>query len=258
LSEVTNYETGVPCWVDAQTSDLPTTVDFYCALFGWDDEDQGEEAGHYTMFRRKGLEVAAIFPLMAEGTQPRWTTYLATDDLDDTAAKVQAAGGVVFQGPIDIFDSGRMAIVADPTGTVFGVWEAGEHIGARLVNEPGAIAWNELNVRDVDAALAFYTSVFGLTVHEINLGTDEAPLPYRELQVDGRTVAGVTQMTDDWPADIPSHWTVVFSVADADTAAALAVEMGGLVHVPPTDIAPGRYSVLTDPVGAAFSILQLR
>ena len=124
LSEVTSYETGVPCWVDAQSSDLPTTVDFYCALFGWDDEDQGEEAGHYTMFRRKGLEVAAIFPLMAEGTQPRWTTYLATDDLDETAAKVQAAGGVVFQGPIDIFDSGRMAIVADPTGTVFGVWEA--------------------------------------------------------------------------------------------------------------------------------------
>ena len=81
---------------------------------------------------------------------------------------------------------------------------------------------------------------------------------YRELQVDGRTVAGATQMTDDWPEEIPSHWTVCFAVEDADAAAAEGEEMGGMVHVPPTDIPPGRYSVLTDPVGAAFSIITLR
>ena len=113
-------------------------------------------------------------------------------------------------------------------------------------------------MRDVDAALAFYTSVFGMTVHEVNLGTDDAPLLYRELQVDGRTVAGVTQMTDDWPSEIPSHWTVVFAVADADAAAVDAERQGGIVHVAPMDIPPGRYSVITDPSGAAFSIIQLK
>ncbi len=258
MSEVTRYEPGVPCWVAAQSSDLPTSVEFYEALFGWDAEDQGEEAGHSTMFTKGGLEVAAIFPLMAEGMQPLWTTYLATDDVEETADKVQEAGGVVFQGPLETFDWGRMAIVADPTGTVFGVWEAKAHIGARLVNEPGAIAWNELNVRDIDTALEFYRSVFGIAVHEIDVETPQGPVRYRELQVDGRTVAGATQMTDDWSEGIPSHWSVCFAVEDADAAAAQGEEMGGFVHVPPTDIPPGRYSVLTDPVGAAFSIIRLR
>jgi hypothetical protein len=120
------------------------------------------------------------------------------------------------------------------------------------------MAWNELNVRDIDAALEFYRSVFGISVHEVNVGTPEGPILYRELQVGGRTIAGATQMTDAWPEGIPSHWSVCFAVEDADVAAVLASGLGGIVHVPPTEIPPGRYSVLTDPAGAAFSIIALR
>ncbi len=239
MSEVTSYELGVPCWVDAQSSDVPASVAFYAALFGWEPEGRGEDAGYGTMFRKRGLEVAAIFPLMAEGMQPRWTTYLATDDVDGTAGKVQEAGGVVFQGPLDVFDSGRMAIVSDSTGTVFGVWEGKERIGARLVNEPGTIVWNELNVRDIDTALTFYRSVFGIQVHEVNVGTPEGPVLYRELQVGGRTVAGATQMTDDWPEGIPSHWSVCFAVEDADAAAAAGRGDGGH-RARPADRPPTR------------------
>jgi hypothetical protein len=151
-----------------------------------------------------------------------------------------------------------MAVIADPTGTVLGVWEGKGHIGARLVNEPGALAWSELNVRDIDTALEFYRTVFGIGVREIDVETPQGPVLYRELQVGGRTVAGATQMTDDWPEGVPSHWSVCFAVDDADAAAVQGEEMGGIVHVAPTDIPPGRYAILTDPAGAAFSIITLR
>jgi predicted enzyme related to lactoylglutathione lyase len=255
MPEITKYDTGVPCWVDVQSPDLAASSAFYQRLLGWTAEDQGEEAGHYTIFKLNGLEGAALGPLQVEGMPPVWTTYIASDDVDEAAKQAEAAGGTVFMPPFDIFDAGRMTIIADPAGAVFGVWQAKEHIGARLVNEPNTLIWNELVVRDMDAALAFYGKVFGWTPNELDMGEPGAP-PYRELQLNGRTIGGAMQMTDDFPPEVPPHWMPYFAVEDTDATAAKATELGGNVDVPPTDIPPGRFAVLSDPVGAHFSVLK--
>jgi len=254
MTERTKYESGVPCWADAQVPDLPASVAFYEGLFGWTAEDQGEEAGHYTLFKVGGLEVAGIGPLPAPAMPPVWTAYLASDDVDETAKQAEAAGGTVFMPPFDVLDSGRMTVIADPTGAAFGVWQAKKHIGARLVDEPNTVLWNELNSRDMAAALPFYETVFGITANAIPMGPDGEI--YRELQVNGETVGGAMEIGEDWPAEVPAHWMVYFAVEDTDATAARATELGGNVNVPPTDIPTvGRFAVLSDPGGAHFSVM---
>ncbi|HLH29409.1 MAG TPA: VOC family protein, partial [Acidimicrobiales bacterium] len=138
-------------------------------------------------------------------------------------------------------------------GAPFGLWQPKDHPGAGVLNEPGALVWNELNTRDVSAALAFYPAVFGWG-HETHTGA----VDYTEWKVDGRSVAGMMPMPAAVPAQVPSHWLVYFGTADCDATAAKATELGASVTVPPTDIEPGRFSVMLDPTGAAFAVLQTK
>ena len=142
MPEFTSYTHGTPCWTDVTSTDLPRAVEFYGALFGWDaDVAPQPEAGGYTMFSLRGKYVAAGSPPQPgqEGIPSHWTTYIASDDVDATAAKIRDAGGTVLAEPFDVFDSGRMTVAQDPTGAVFGVWQAGTHIGAQLANDPGTM-----------------------------------------------------------------------------------------------------------------------
>lgn len=251
MPEVTAYAPGTPSWVDIGVPDIAAATVFYRSLFGWECVDQGEEAGHYTMCEIGGKPVAAIGPAMNPGP-PMWTTYLSVVDADATAAAITAAGGTVVMPPMDVLDVGRMAVAMDPTGGFFSIWQPRAHIGAALVGEPGTMCWNELTVRDADTALAFYRQVFGYEVVEVATGD----MVYRELQIDGRTVAGCMQMDESWP-EMPTHWMVYFAVDDTDATAARCTELGGTVHVPPTDIPPGRFAVLSDPAGGTFSVLRM-
>src|SRR5687768_4862985 len=111
MAEFTSYAHGTPCWVDVTSPDLDSSVKFYTGLFGWDaEQDPNPAAGGYTMFRKNGKYVAAGSPPQQEGMPSYWTTYLASDDVDDTAAKIGDAGGTVMAGPFDVFESGRMAV----------------------------------------------------------------------------------------------------------------------------------------------------
>jgi predicted enzyme related to lactoylglutathione lyase len=255
MTEMTSYEPGVPCWVDLSTTDLPGAVSFYSRLFGWDAEDMGEQAGHYSMLRLRDLDAAAAAPQMPgqEGRPPAWNVYVAVSDADATATAIESAGGRVLMPPMDVFTSGRMAVAMDPQGAAFSIWQAMDHIGSRIVNEPGSLTWVELATRDVEAAFAFYSAVFGWGRND----TETAGMRYTELQVGGRSVAGMLGMTDQWPADVPPHWMPYFAVADTDATAGLAQELGGKVTVPPTDIPPGRFALLNDPQGGFFSVIRL-
>jgi predicted enzyme related to lactoylglutathione lyase len=205
------------------------------------------------MFTLKDKYVAAGSPPQEEGSRSYWTTYLASDDADATAAKIRDAGGTLLREPFDVFDSGRMLVAQDPTGAVFAVWQAREHIGAQLANEPGSLTWNECRTPDAGAAEAFYRAVFGYGVTPMPMG---GPEPYRILEVDGRGVAGMAELSGEM-AGIPAHWGVVFAVDDADAAAARAEELGARVVIPPTDIPEiGRFAALEDPVGAGFQVIR--
>ena len=249
----TSYTQGTPNWVDLQTPDQDAAKAFYSGLFGWTYDDQPMPQGPvYSMAMLGGHPVAAIAAqspeLAAAGAPPMWNTYLATDSVDDAVARVEAASGKVAMAPFDVMDAGRMAFVLDPSGAPVALWQAGKHIGATLVNEPGTINWNELITTD-PAAVAFYENVLGLTTSTMDMGAGE----YTLFEVDGQMVGGTTP--PQMPG-VPSHWHVYFGVADADATVAKATELGGSVLAPAFDTPVGRMAVIADPHGAVFSIIQ--
>lgn len=248
MPEITHYEHGVPSWVDIGTPDPTAAVAFYSALFGWDSQDMGEEAGHYTIVSKDGKMVAAVSPAQDPGP-PRWTTYVNVDDVDDVAARAEAAGGTVIMAPLDVMTAGRMAIFADPTGAIVAAWQPRDHLGAQLVNEPGAFIWSELTTSDMSRSKAFYSAVFGWGW----AGPDE----YAEAQVAGRTIGGAMPRPPDMPADQPDAWRVYFGSADVDGDAKKAADTGATIVVEPTDIpGTGRFAVLVDPQGAVFALFK--
>ncbi len=272
MLERDRYIAGVPCWIDTNQPDPEAAVGFYRELFGWEFEDVMPAAapGRYFIARLRGGDVAAVAsaPEAAPGTAT-WNTYIWVDSADQTAVKVEAAGGSVLTGPFDVMDAGRMASCSDPEGAVFCLWEARRHKGARIVNEPGSLNFNVLNTRDPAAAKRFYGAVFGWTtldlgngefwtlstygdyLEELTPGTRERTA---ELGAAGfeDVVAALTPVAAA-DADTPAHWSVTFSTGDADETAAKATELGGTVLLAPIDAPYSRLTVLRDPQGATFS-----
>jgi len=248
MPEMTNYEHGVPSWVDMGAPDREAAVGFYGELFGWDAQDMGEETGHYTMMSKGGKLVAAIGSATDPGP-PRWTTYVNVDDAEDVAKRAEQAGGSVVFGPMQVMTAGKMVIFSDTTGAVIAAWQPEEHKGAQLVNEPGALIWNELSTSDVEKSKAFYSAVFGW-------GWGGSP-EYAEAQVNGRTVLGVMPRPEAVPAEVPDHWLVYFATGDVDGDSERAKARGATVMAGPNDIpGTGRFAVLVDPQGAAFALFK--
>jgi uncharacterized protein len=274
MRERDGYLPGVPCWIDTSQPDPDAAVAFYGGLFGWDFEDAMPPgaAGKYFIARLHGGDVAAVSS-QPEGAPPTavWNTYVWVDSADETAAKVVDAGGNVVVDPFDVMDAGRMAVCTDPEGAAFCVWQAKEHRGARIVNEPGSLNFNGLNTRNADRAKAFYRSVFGWETLGAGGAADMWRLPgygefleqsdpgLRERMAASGAPAGfedvvatLNPIPNDQP-DVPAHWSVTFAVDDADTIAEKAAELGGRVLVPPFDAPWVRMTVISDPQGATFT-----
>ena len=257
MQVVTNYPDGVFNWIDLTTTDVAGAKAFYGGLFGWAADDMPTGGGpDYTMFKIDGHAVAGATPMSddmrAMGMPPVWVSYVKVDDIDGAAARVAAAGGAVFLPPMDVLDSGRMALAQDPTGAAFGMWSPRAFAGAALVNQPNTLAWNELQTRDLPAARAFYEHVFGWTANEMDDGSG-----YVTFAAGERTQCGSLPMDASWDANIPSNWAVYFMVEDVDAAAARVAELGGTVLVGPHAAGEmGRFIVVRDPQGAVFTAMQ--
>jgi predicted enzyme related to lactoylglutathione lyase len=255
VTETITFAPGTPSWVDLGSPDLEASKAFYSQLFGWETETPPvPEAGGYTLFKYKGKQVAGLGPLQNPDQPPAWTTYISTDDANATSQRVREAGGQVVMEPMTVMEEGRMAIFIDPTGAAFAVWQPNRHHGAELVNEPGSFGWNELATRDLQAAKDFYAKVFGW-------GADTSAGPegsYTEWKLNGKSIGGAMEINEQFPPNVPPHWLTYFVVEDADATAKKAEELGGKVYVPPRDIEPGRFAVLSDPQGAAFAIFAAK
>jgi predicted enzyme related to lactoylglutathione lyase len=271
MPERDGYIPGVPSWVDTSHPDPEAAAAFYAQLFGWTCEDvmPADAPAPYFIARIRGGDVAGIGSV-PEGAPPMamWNTYVSVESADETAAKVNSAGGKVLVEPFDVMEAGRMAVFQDPEGAVFSVWEPKQHKGARIVNEHGSLNFNNLNTRDVEGARSFYASVFGWQITSFN-GFQTWTLPgygdhleatnpglrkqVAEMGVPGfeDVVAAIIPIADDQD-EVPAHWSVTFAVDDAAAIAEKTTELRGRVIVPPFDAPWVRSTVIADPQGATF------
>ena len=267
------YPPGVPCWIDTSQPDPQAAVVFYGGLLGWDFEDVMPRGapGAYFIARLDGGDVAAVGSL-PESAPPAasWNTYIWVQSADETASRVRDAGGCVLAEPFDVMQAGRMALCADPEGARFCIWQARQHRGAQIVNEPGSLNFNTLSTRDLASARSFYGRVFGWETLDLpggerlwrlpgygeHLQQRDPGLRERIAQSGGPkgfedVVAALSPIADE-QLDAPPEWSVTIAVDDADATAARAAQLGGEIVVPPFDAPWVRMTVIADPQGATF------
>jgi len=249
------WPAGVPCWADLTAPDMDAAKAFYADVLGWDFIQFGEEYGGYAIAQVRGAAVAGIGPHQSAHPSA-WTMYFAGDDVDAIAAAITAEGGMLTLAPGDVGPMGRMCLALDPTGAAFGVWQAGQHFGAGLVNEPGGLTWEDLRSTDPDAARAFYRAVFGFVTNPLDMaGPDYQTFHSAEGQPPLGGMGGMMGGLEGIDG-IPSHWLLYFAVADAAAAAEAAGKRGGGVVAQPFQTPFGTMAGFTDPGGALFWVVQ--
>jgi hypothetical protein len=251
MGERSGYPPGTFCWADLTTVDQVGAKAFYTALFGWevDDRPVGPDAV-YSLMLVSGKQVCAISPQPQAqrdaGAPPAWNSYVSVSSAEAIAALAIEFGGTVPAPPFDVMEAGRMAVIQDPQGAYFAVWQPKEHKGAELVNAPGAFAWNELASPDLDGSTRFYREVFGWEITPM----EGMPMPYRVISNSGRSNGGMAELIP--PA--PPHWLVYFVVEDIETGLARVEELGGSKIAGPIDIGVAKIGVVADPPGAVFAL----
>lgn len=258
MTVMTSYPPGVPSWIDLATPDPEAAKGFYAELFGWEySEEATDQPGvHYVMASKDGHTAAGMMQLSEEmaasGMPPVWSSYVTVADIEATVAKVAPAGGTVLQPAMDVMEAGRMAVVSDPAGAVICLWQAKEHIGAEVVNEHGALIWNELITPDPAAVAPFYAELFGWT-------TETAPMPtgeYTVFHVEGGNETGIAGAMAPPMPGMPAFWGVYFNVDDAAATVEAAKGLGAQVLMEATAMpGVGTLATLTDPQGAVFSLM---
>jgi predicted enzyme related to lactoylglutathione lyase len=254
MPKKTSHEPGTFSWVELTTTDAGAAKEFYAGLFGWTFDDTPAGPGMtYTMIKLGNDHVGGLFQMgdAMKGMPPTWASYITVEDADKTAKLAAENGATVLKEPFDVMDAGRMAVIADPTGAVFCIWQPKRHPGAGVVNEPGALCWNELFTNDVDRAGKFYIDTIGWTTEAVDMGPAGA---YTLFKKKGETSnkGGMMPMKG-----IPPHWLAYFAVESCDASTKKASELGGKVMMQPRDLPDvGRFSILTDPTGATFALFE--
>lgn len=257
MPTMTKHAPGTFCWPECATTDAAGAKQFYSSLLGWTWKDiPMGPGGAYHIAELRGAEVAAMYALddamRSQGVPPHWAAYVSVEDADAAAAKAQSLGGRLLMGPMDVMEHGRMAVLMDPIGATFCVWQAKQHCGVGMLGEPGSLGWTQLNASDPDKAKPFYTALLGWKVEEMaspNGGT------YTTWQKSDGGAGGMMAMPPGMGA--PSHWLTYWMVADARAAHAKAESLGAKTFVPPTDV-PGMltFAVLQDPQGVMFAVMS--
>lgn len=257
MPDIDRYEHGVFCWVDYNAHDLDAASAWYSELFGWKADKQDTQGGPpYVMFTMRDRAVAGMGQMSDDmkgaGIPPMWNSYVNVDDVDAAVKKIGELGGQVMVPAMDVMDAGRMALFIDREGATFAVWQANQHHGAGVVNEPRSFCWNELATKNPGKAAEFYGSLFGWGCKEQPMGETS----YTMLEVGDRPNGGMIKMTEEW-GDMPPSWMVYFSVENLETFVKSVEGGGGAIVVPPHDSPVGPFSVLRDPQGGYFSAIQL-
>lgn len=259
MPHIDQHKPGSFCWIELATTDQNAAKEFYGALFGWAAKDfpMGPDSV-YTMFQLAGQDASAAATLRpdlrAAGVPPHWMIYIQVQSADTTAERAAKAGGKILAQPFDVMDVGRMAVIQDPTGAVFCIWQPNKGTGIHVVGEHGSLCWADLNTPDPARARRFYGDVFGWTFAEDT--HSDPPSGYVHIQNGEEAIGGIPPLRPE-SAQIPPHWMSYFLVTECDAASAKAKQLGAKFCLGPMTIENvGRMSILSDPQGAAFAIFQ--
>ncbi len=257
MAKVDKHLAGSFCWIELATTDQKAAKSFYTSLFGWSvtDNPMGPD-DFYSIFKLKGRDVAAGYTLRKDqrerGVPAHWSLYIAVDSADQTAAKATEAGGKILMPAFDVMDAGRMAVIHDPTGAVFCIWQPKKSQGIGIEGENGALCWADLSTPDPGRAGEFYSTVFGWKLDK----SERDNSGYLHIKNGEQYLGGVLPVAHRSP-QTPAHWLLYIQVADVGATVAKAQRSGGKTLAPPNTIeGVGTWAVLADPQGAAFSVFK--
>jgi predicted enzyme related to lactoylglutathione lyase len=259
MTNIDKYAPGSFCWIELGTTDQKAAKEFYGALFGWKADDMPIGENHfYTMFKLGDRTAAAGYTLRPDekshGVPPHWNLYVAVENADKSAKRATEAGGKVLKAPFDVYDAGRMAVIQDPTGAAFCIWQTKGNAGVGIAGVDGTLCWADLSTPDPDRARKFYSILFGW---ELNDDTDDdPPSGYVHVQNGEEFIGGISPVAHRDP-HIPPHWLPYFQTSNCDATAAQAKKLGAKFCLEPMTMENvGRFGVLADPQGATFAIFQ--
>lgn len=248
---------GSFCWMELGTSDQNAAKKFYMNLFGWTVEDAPMGPGEfYSMFKLNDNVAAAAYTLrqdqQAHGVPPHWMIYIATDSADDSSRRAAELGATILMQPFDVMDAGRMAVVQDPTGAHFCLWESKKTSGVTAKSTDGAFCWADLNTRDIPRATEFYSKLFGWTLEKGENDNSD----YLHIKNGDEYIGGIPSAEQQDP-NVPPSWLLYFETSNCDASVEKAKQNGAKVFFGPVSMENvGRFAVLSDPQGAVFSLFQ--
>ena len=258
MTHIDKHAPGAFCWIELATTDQNAAKDFYGKLFGWAASDipMGPN-DFYTMFKLDGGDAGAAYTLRVEqrtqGVPPHWMVYVAVESADAAAACAAELGGKVLAPAFDVYDVGRMAVLQDPTGAVFSVWQAKKHIGTTISGVDGTLCWADLSTPDQGRAGEFYSALFGWKIVK---GDEDPAHNYFHIKNGEEFIGGIPPASHRSP-NVPPHWLAYFTASDVDAMAAKAKQLGATFYLPPTTFEDvGRMAVIADPQGATFAIFR--
>jgi len=251
---IEKHPPGAFCWIELSTTDQNAAKSFYNSLFGWTAEDfpMGPN-DFYTMFQLEGRDTGAAYTMRPEqrsqGVPPHWMMYIAVANVDEAAGRVAGLGGKLMAPPFDVYDAGRMALVQDPTGAVFALWQSKTHSGTGIAGVPGTLCWADLMTPAVERAKSFYAGLLGWTI----TASENDPSGYLHIR-NGEEFIGGMPPSNFSPPNTPPHWLAYIYVANCDETAVKCNQLGGKTLMAPMNIEKvGRMAVLADPQGAVFA-----
>lgn len=258
MSEVTEYKPGTFCWPELVASDAGKAKEFYKSLFNWEIRDSPIGVDQvYSMAYIRDKKAGSIYQMLPEqsehGMASYWASYVSVSNVEEAVERAKSLGASTFIEPMDVFDAGRMAAIQDPTWGIISLWQPLKHIGAEVVNEHGALCWNEYVTNDMKEAKEFYIELFGWAAQDMDYGG----INYTVFLNSDRPAGGMMKIQEEW-GDMPPTWFVYFAVNDCDAAVEKAKSLGGEALNAPMDIdGVGRIAYLKDSQGALFAIITL-
>jgi predicted enzyme related to lactoylglutathione lyase len=254
MRTIDKHPAGAFCWIELGTTDPGSAKRFYSALFGWNPNDMPMGPDEtYTIFRLEGRDAAAAYhlnPQRQPGVPPHWMIYVAVSHADDTVQHATQAGAKVLAGPFDVSESGRMAVLQDPTGAAFAIWQPKHHQGLGIADVDGTLCWADLMTRDAERARRFYSDLFGWQISAGDQHSGYLHIKNGESFIGGIPPAGLQP-------GVPPHWLLYILTSDCDATVAKAKSLGAQIHYGPTTMeGVGRWAVVADPQGAVFAPFQ--